>query len=154
IDTEADHRPAVVADGLDDVDLVATARPVLVLPQFSAFGMEREALRVAVAVAPDLGLGARPADERIVRRHRAVGPHAQDLAEMVAEILGLVAIGEMFARSEEEVVVGRLHDAAAEMVAVRERTLLPENHPDAVEAGGAAVDELRARERAACAAAR
>ena len=36
VDAIADHRPAVVLALLDDVDLVAAARAVLVLPQLSA----------------------------------------------------------------------------------------------------------------------
>src|SRR5262249_58380480 len=95
---------------LDDVDLVAAARPVLVLPQLPGHGMERETLGIAVAVAPDLGLGGRPADEGIVRRDRSIGPDANDLAEIVGKILRLVAGGEMLAGGQEENVVLRLHD--------------------------------------------
>src|SRR5262249_60665682 len=109
-------RPALILALLDDVDLVATARPMLVLPQLPGHGVEREALGIAMAVAPDLRLGGRPADEGIVRRDRAIGPDANDLAEIVGKILRLVAGGEMLARGQEEIVVRRLHDAAAEMI--------------------------------------
>ena len=93
VDAVADHRPAVVLAGLRNVDLVAAARAVLVLPQFAGLRMQRRALRVAVAVAPDFRLASGSADERIVRRHRAVGRDAHDLAEMIGEVLRLVAIG-------------------------------------------------------------
>src|SRR6185436_3379731 len=39
IDAEADDRPAVVLALVDDVDLIAAARPVLVLPQLAAGGV-------------------------------------------------------------------------------------------------------------------
>jgi hypothetical protein len=64
--------------------------------------VECEPLGIAVAVAPDLGLGGRLADEGIVRRDRAIGPDANDLAEIVGKILRLVAGGEMLAGGQEE----------------------------------------------------
>src|SRR5215510_2711884 len=54
VDTVADHRPSVVFAGFRDVDLIAAARAVLVHPQLAAGWVERGALRVAVAIAPDL----------------------------------------------------------------------------------------------------
>src|SRR5262245_7380757 len=95
VDAVADHRPAVILALLDKVDLVAAARPMLVLPQLSGDGVERKPLGISVAVAPDLWLGRRLADEGIVRRNRAIGPDANDLAEVVAKILRLVAGGEV-----------------------------------------------------------
>src|SRR5207244_6958951 len=103
------------------------ARSMLVLPQLAGHGMEGEALRIAVAVTPDLRLG-RPADERIVRRRRTIGADADDLAEMVAQILRLVTRGEMFTHGEKEIVVRRLHDQAPEMVAADARPPLLEDH--------------------------
>src|SRR4029450_13115862 len=90
VDAIADHRPAVVLALLDQVDLVAAARPMLVLPDLAARRMASEALGVAMAVAPDFRLRALPADERVVRRAGAVGPDADDLADVVAEVLRLV----------------------------------------------------------------
>ena len=55
-----------------DVDLVAAHRTDLRLPQFAGLGMNRQAVAVAMTVGEDLRLGAGAADERIVRRHRAV----------------------------------------------------------------------------------
>ena len=46
-------RPAVVLARLDQVQLVAARRTVLGLPQLVGDRIERQALRVAVAVAPD-----------------------------------------------------------------------------------------------------
>src|SRR5262245_15498091 len=117
VDAVADHWPAVILALLDEVDLVAAARPMLVLPQLSGHGVEREALGIAVAVAPDLRLGGRPADEGIVRRNRAIGPDANDLAEIVGKILRLVAGGEVVAGGQKQIVVRRLRDAAAETIA-------------------------------------
>src|SRR6266852_5975122 len=83
--------------------------------------MQREALRIAMAKTPDFRLGALPSDEGIVRRHRAVRPDANDLAEVVGKILRLIPLGEMLAQRQEEIVVESLRDAAAEMIAGRER---------------------------------
>src|SRR5215813_6452408 len=76
VDAVADHRPAVVLARLGNVDLVAAARAMLVLPQLPGLGIERRALRIAVAIAPDLRLGACPIYEWIVGRHRSVRPDA------------------------------------------------------------------------------
>src|SRR5262249_9777716 len=133
--------------------LVAAARAVLVHPQLAARRLDRGALRIAMAVAPNLRLGAAPADERIVGRYRAVRPDAHDLAEVVAEILRLIAKGEMIPEREEQVAVLCLDNAAAEMVAARQRALLAEDHLDVVEARRAVLDEVRPRHRGARAAA-
>src|SRR5437868_6629500 len=100
-------------------------------------------------VAPDLRLGRGPADEGIARRDRAVRPDADDLAEIVAEILRLVAGGEVVARGEEEIVIRRLHDAAAEMIAAGERPRMAKDHLDRFDAERAFVDEPSAGERRA-----
>src|SRR5439155_2786584 len=77
------RRPAVVAALLDEVGLVHDAVAELLLPQ-PALGVEVEALRVAVAVAPDV-----LARERVVRRHAAVRVQPQDLAVEAVEVLGV-----------------------------------------------------------------
>ena len=79
VDAVADHRPAVVLALLDDVDLVAAARAVLVRPQLAGRRMQRRALHIAVAVAPDFRLGVacarrtdcRSAPRRPARRARS-----------------------------------------------------------------------------------
>src|SRR6266851_6070457 len=115
--------------------------------------MQREALRIAMAKTPDFRLGALPSDEGIVRRHRAVRPDANDLAEVVGKILRLIPLGEMLAQRQEEIVVESLRDAAAEMIAARERTVLMEDHADVGEPWRALLEEPRTRERRAPAAA-
>src|SRR5581483_7415560 len=112
VDAIADHRPAVVLALLDEVDLIAAARAVLLLPQFAADRMKGEALRVAVAVAPDLRTCALSADERIVLRNAAVRRDAHDLAVVDGEVLRLVARPEMIAERDEQIAVGALRDAA------------------------------------------
>src|SRR6266496_662823 len=102
-----------------------------------------------MTVAPDLRFGASPADERIIRRHRTIGTDADDFAEVVAEILRLVASGEMIARGEKKIVIRRLHDAAAEMIAAGERTCLAEDDLERIEPWRAFVDQPRAGGRAA-----
>src|SRR3954470_9460207 len=76
----AHQRPAVVAAGLGDIDLVAAARPKLALPEHAGFGVDREALDVTVAVGPDFRLGARSVHEGVVGRDRAVRVDADELA--------------------------------------------------------------------------
>src|SRR5262245_18255946 len=73
---------------------------------------------------------------------------------MIGKILRLVAIGEVDAHEEETVAVGGLHDAAAEVIAARERSLLVKDHLDVIEPRRPLIDELRARERGARTAAR
>src|SRR5262245_56345788 len=99
-----------------------------------------------MAVAPDFRLGACASGERIVGRHRAVRLDAHDLAEMVGEVLRLVAMDEVVAHGEEQVAISSLHDTAAEMIAARERTLLAEDHFHAVEPRRGFVDEPGAGE--------
>src|SRR5690606_1089622 len=78
VDPVADDGPAVVAAGPDEVELVAAARPLLVLPELAGFRMDGEALRVAVAVAPDLGQRALAVHERVVRGDAAILVQADD----------------------------------------------------------------------------
>src|SRR5262249_7407277 len=151
IDAVADHRPAVVLAGLRNVDLVAAARPVFVHPQLAARRIDRRALRIAMTVTPDFRLGAVLADEGIVGRGGAVGTNTNQLAQVIAEILRLVAIREMLAHGEKQAFVGHLDDAAAEMIAARQRSLLAEYHADVIELRLRVIDEPRAGERRAAA---
>src|SRR5918911_3182803 len=102
--------------------------------------MQREPLRVAVTIGPDFRLGACFADERIVGWHGAVRPDTDDLAEVIGKVLCLVAIDEMLAQRDKEIVVRRLDDAAAEMIGGRERALLTENHAESIETGGCLIE--------------
>src|SRR5262245_13147550 len=152
VDAVADHRPTVILALLDNVDLVAAARAVFVLPQLACGGVQRETLRIAMAVAPDFRFGAGLAGERIVGRHRAIRPDADDLAEVVSETLRLVARSEMLAQGQKEAVIRRLHDAAAEMIAAGARAGLAEDHLDGIEPGSGFVAQPGAGERGARAA--
>jgi hypothetical protein len=82
-----------------------------------------------------------------------LGPDADDLAEMVAEVLRLVAGAEMVAHAEKQIVVGCLRDAAAEMIAARERAVLMEDHLHILEPRSGVVEEPCTGERRARAAA-
>ena len=53
--------------------------------------MHSESVAIAMTVGVDLGLRAGLADERIVRRHRAVVAQPQRLADVVVECLRLHA---------------------------------------------------------------
>src|SRR5207342_770044 len=68
-----------------------------------------------------------------------------------SEVLRLVARGEMVPHAEKEIVVGRLHDAAAEMIAAGERPVLVENHRDVFEPGPAFAHQPGACKRRASA---
>src|SRR5262249_7805837 len=74
VDAIADHRPAVVPATFDHVDLVAATRPVLMLPQPSGRRIEREPLRIAVAIAPDFRHFTRSAAALLARRNGTRGP--------------------------------------------------------------------------------
>ena len=145
VDAIADHRPAIVLALADDVHLVTAARAVFDLPKLVICGIDREALWIAVAVAPDLGSGAFTADERIVRWSSAIGGDADDLAEMIGEVLGFVAAAIVFAESDEEIAVAGLYDAAAIMIAAGEWAFLTEDDLQIVEPGRRAIDEFGPR---------
>ena len=53
LDAMADHSPSVVASGLEAIQLISAARPVLGFPQLAGRGIERQALGIAMAVSPD-----------------------------------------------------------------------------------------------------
>ena len=72
-----DQRPAIIRAGPDAVDFVATARTVLNCDKV-ATKVQRRALRVPVAIAPDRRARAYIADERIIQGDRAVPGDAND----------------------------------------------------------------------------
>ena len=55
VDAMGSNRPTVVLASLGNVDLVTTARPVLIGPELAAPRIERCALLIAMAKRPDLG---------------------------------------------------------------------------------------------------
>ncbi|MNU98958.1 hypothetical protein D3C71_890790 [compost metagenome] len=127
------HRPTVVAARLGLVEFVATLRAVLVHPQLAVWP-QRCTLGVAVAVAPDLGQGARLFGERVVGRHGPFGGDADDLAVVVVELLGIVLAVVAVTQGQEQVAVRRLHDAAAKMQAAFDLGPLAEDHLDVLQA--------------------
>ena len=101
----AGRRPAVVLALLDHVQLVAAARAVLARPQRAGRRIDVEALRVAVAVAPDRLHGARRVHERVVLRRRAVVVDAMDLAVRALQVLRRVEVAAVADRVVEELVL-------------------------------------------------
>src|SRR5207244_3637656 len=63
----------------DDVDLVIRGRAVLDLEERAGLGLEREAEGIAVPHRVHVRARARGREHRIVRRHRAVAVHPEDL---------------------------------------------------------------------------
>src|SRR5262249_14833195 len=148
---ETDHRPAVILALDDDVDLVAAAWAMLDLPDIASCRVDRQALLVAMAITPDLRLGAVAADEGIVRGSRSVRRTADHFAQMIGVVRRFVAGAEMFAERDEQIAVIGLRYTAPIMVARRQRAFLPEDHLGLVEPA-AAVVEFGARHRGAAAA--
>src|SRR4029077_14009940 len=139
----ANHRPAVICAGLRNVELVPAARAELGLPQLAGLGMDGGALRIAVAVGPNLWTGVCAADEGIGLRDRSIRVAAHALAEVIGKILGR-GEGEALAEGDEQLAVRREDEARTEMVAALHLWLLAEYHLDAVEA---ALAEFPARHR-------
>src|SRR5262249_12339388 len=97
---------AVIAACLDDVQLVPAPWAKFGLPQLSGFWVDGSALRVTVAIGPDLGHCVLLIDEGIVTGDGAVRIDAHDLAQVVAQVLrGLE--GEPLAERDEQLPVGR-----------------------------------------------
>src|SRR4051794_11700942 len=92
-----------------------------------------------MAKAPDFRLCIVAADERIIRGRRTVRRDPDDLAEVVAEILRLIAGGKMLAQGCEQIAVIGLHDAATIVIARRQRALLAEDDFEVVEPAAAVV---------------
>ncbi len=111
---------------------------MLAFPEIAGGRIDRETLLVAVAKTPDLRPGAVAADERVIRRRRAVGRNPDQLADVIAEVLRLVAGAVMVAQRDKQIAVIGLRDAAAIMVARRQRSLLAEDDFDFVEPAGEA----------------
>jgi hypothetical protein len=99
------------------------------------------------SVGPDFGFGAGLADEGIVAWHRAVRFDAHDLADVIGQILRVVARLEMIAERHEQIAVGALRDAAGDIVAAGRRPDLAEDDDDAVKPRRIAGVELGARHR-------
>src|SRR5215813_13536960 len=88
--SEAHDGPAVVTSGAYDVDLIAAIRPVLVLPHFAGYRMNRQSKRRSMPERINLRLGAVAAHERIVARSGAVIPKPQQFAAMILRVLWII----------------------------------------------------------------
>jgi len=78
-----------------------------------------------MTVRPYFRAGAGFVHKWIVLRRRSIRLYAHDLTEIVVECLCHVAAGEVFAIADEQIAVGGLRYAAAEMGAVRCRGNVP-----------------------------
>ena len=113
-----DERPAVVGARLQDVELVAAERAVLVLPQLARLGMERQPLRTAVAGRVDLGQVSRLAGKRVVGRRGAVVAQPQHLAGVLLGLLRAVLLLPLAGGEIEE--AGAVEGDAAAVIGVRD----------------------------------
>ena len=105
IDAVADHRPAVVLARLDDVDLVAALRAVLLLPELAVGGIEGEALRVAVAIGPDLGQRAGRPTNGLSGGTAPSGVMRTILPMWLSSFCASSRVAEMLAERDEQIAV-------------------------------------------------
>lgn len=126
------QRPAVVPAGLGYVDLVAAARAVLVGPELAGPGIQRGALLVAVAIAPDLRPRVCTANEGIVLGNAAVRIQADDLALQLVQVLRGAAL-VVLAEGDEQVALAVEDQARAEVMAAGKLRQLPEDHVEALQ---------------------
>src|SRR5678816_3445947 len=82
--------PPVVLSCPDDVDLVATLRPVIDLPELTGLRMKRCAFRILESVREGFGQYCRAAQPGIVLGYRAVAVDANDTAREVAADIRVV----------------------------------------------------------------
>ncbi len=98
--------------------------------------MDRGALRIAVAVAPELGPRAARAEGGVVARNAAVSPDAHHLAQVVCDVLRMVeagtrgVVGLPLAERHEERAVGPEREPRAVVSLARDLRRLPEDHRD------------------------
>ena len=115
VDAVGDDGPAVVLALLDDVQLIATARSVFVVPELAGKGVCGKTFGVANAICPDFRQRAGFVEEGIVGGRRSVGGDVEDLAEVTAQVLcdrpgwGVGAV----TRGDEQGAIGREDDAAS-----------------------------------------
>jgi hypothetical protein len=127
---------------------VAAARAVLVQPGDAGLRVDRQALRVTMAIAEDLGPGAGRADERVVLGHAAVRMQPEDLTVVLAQILGALALAAL-ADGDEQVACAVEREARAEVLARAHERLRREDHLETLQP---AVAENGARDARAVAA--
>src|SRR3989338_5487328 len=88
VDAMGRQWPTVVLAGQGFIDFIAATRAVLVGPELAGPGVQRRALRVAMAVGPDFRARTGACNERVVRRHSPIRVQANDLALQLVEVLG------------------------------------------------------------------
>ena len=90
-----------------NIEFVTATGAVFDGPKLAGRGVDRGSLRVAVAVAPDLRLDARASrGERIVARDGAIAIEANNLAEMLLQVLRLLTIAAVAERDEQFAIGG------------------------------------------------
>src|SRR5215468_3185906 len=83
----AHKRPAIVRATSKDIDLVATIRSLLGLPDFARFRIHGQAVTVAMTTGENCRLDVRPSKERIILRNRSIVFESDGFARIVSEIL-------------------------------------------------------------------
>src|SRR5713226_4970588 len=105
------HRPAVILAALEDVHFVAatrpvkSARPVFSLEQKIRARLKVYALRVAIAVSPNLRPRVRASDKGIVAWHGAVVVQTQSFSNQRIQLLRQFALRHI-ARRDVKLAVG------------------------------------------------
>jgi hypothetical protein len=84
-------------------------------PQLAGAGVNCEALRIAMTIAPNLGSCLFPLAEWIAGRSMPIRINANDRPDMALEILRLVPMLEIVSNAHENSSVTRLDDATAEV---------------------------------------
>src|SRR5262249_21432611 len=115
VDAVRRGRPTVVLAGDDAVDLVATARTMLVFPHRAVTGIDQQSLAIAVTVRVELRLRRRIAAERVGRRCNPIAIEPNDFPEVGAQRLSMRAEIETFADGQQHRLIGQEHDSAARM---------------------------------------
>jgi hypothetical protein len=129
-----DDGPAVVLARFDAVDLVAAARAVLDGVELAVGGVEGDALRVAVALRPDLGQCLCAILERVVGGNAAVRIDMDDGTGIVLPVLGTIPVATVADADEKRAVFGD-SDARPVLDAAAGELAHLEDRPDVFERG-------------------
>src|SRR5262245_57347618 len=82
-----DERPAVVPAGVEDVELVTAARPLLTFPDVAGFWIHRQTMTISVTDGENRRLESGTIHKRIVIGHAAIVAQTHDLSRVVTRIL-------------------------------------------------------------------
>ena len=128
VDAVGRLRPAVVAPRPGDIDLIAAARTMFMQPEPATPGIERQPLRVAMAIGPDLRAYALAADEGVVRRHATTRLQTHQLALQLVQLLrGSPLV--VLAQAHVQLAISTEGHARAEVDTLGELGQLAEDHP-------------------------